>query len=108
MGSHKVASKCYAFTKNSQMTSIGTIFTSTCHTIKSTASVLKAPSTGSHGPPPTRSHDPPTGSHDPQDDSDNNSSTNTSSTHHLTDHGESQSVVSLSREDGAIKSPPEY
>ena len=30
--SHKVAGKGYVFTKNSQMTSIGAIFTSTCHT----------------------------------------------------------------------------
>ena len=31
-GSHKVAGKAYIFTKNSQMTSVGSIFTSTCHT----------------------------------------------------------------------------
>ena len=31
-GSHEVAGKGYHFTKNSQMTSIGAIFTSTCHT----------------------------------------------------------------------------
>ena len=32
VGSHKVAGKGYIFTKNSQMSSIGAIFTSTCHT----------------------------------------------------------------------------
>ena len=32
MGSHKVAGKSYIFTKNNQMTSIGAIFTSMCHT----------------------------------------------------------------------------
>ena len=31
-GIHKVAGKGYVFTKNREMTSIGTIFTSTCHT----------------------------------------------------------------------------
>ena len=32
VGSHEVAEKGYIFTKNSQMTSIGAIFISTCHT----------------------------------------------------------------------------
>ena len=32
MGSHEVAGKGYVFTKTSQMTSIGVIFTSTYHT----------------------------------------------------------------------------
>ena len=32
MGNHKVVGKAYVFTKNSQMASIGAIFTSTCHT----------------------------------------------------------------------------
>ena len=32
MGSHKVAGKGYVFTKTSQMTSVGAIFTSTYHT----------------------------------------------------------------------------
>ena len=31
-GSHEVVGKGYVFTKNSQMTSIGAIFTPTCHT----------------------------------------------------------------------------
>ena len=32
MGSHEVAGKGYVFTKNREMTTIGAIFTSTCHT----------------------------------------------------------------------------